>query len=42
MIGIKVTHDNIQLVCWVINQMKNDLTMDEFYYWCKMAKKRKK
>lgn len=35
--------DNIQLVCWVINQMKNDLTMDEFYYWCsKMAAKRKK
>ncbi len=37
---------NVQLVCWVVNQMKNDLTNDELTEWCtkvsKMAKRKKK
>lgn len=29
------TRDNIQLVCAIVNQMKNDMSSAEFGYWCK-------
>ena len=29
------TMDNVQLVCMACNQMKNDLSMDELYSFCK-------
>lgn len=29
------TMDNVQLVCMACNQMKNDLTIDELYHFCK-------
>ena len=27
--------DNVQLVCMACNQMKNDLSIDELYSFCK-------
>jgi hypothetical protein len=27
------TNDNIQLVCWFVNRMKWNLSMDEFKFW---------
>lgn len=29
------TEDNIQLVCYRVNQMKGATSMDELYEWCK-------
>lgn len=26
--------ENVQLVCWVVNQMKNNLLKDDLIYWC--------
>lgn len=28
------TKDNVQLVCWVVNQMKNNLSKEDLLYWC--------
>lgn len=28
------TLGNIQLVCWIPNMMKSDMTMDQLYLWC--------
>lgn len=28
------TRDNVQLVCWAINEMKGAMTEDELRYWC--------
>ena len=30
------TEDNVQLVCRIVNIMKNDLSVDEFVGWCKL------
>lgn len=29
------TKDNIQFVCWAVNQMKNNLSEEELMIWCK-------
>lgn len=31
--GQNYTPDNIHLVCWVVNQMKNNMTMEQFMLW---------
>lgn len=28
------TKDNLQLVCWAVNQMKNNLSEDQLKFWC--------
>jgi hypothetical protein len=29
------TEDNVQWVCWSVNQMKSDKTKEEFEFWIK-------
>lgn len=31
--SLNYTPNNIQLVCWVVNQMKNNMTMEQFMLW---------
>jgi hypothetical protein len=30
---------NVQLVCWAVNQMKNNLTKEDLIFWCKAITK---